>query len=440
MIVACNLWSRIDSTSCSIIKKVTQCIQRLSKVFEATRNDVNSNKRQQHEEEILFLLSECHILPSIKIPFNLTPFSKEIEELELPLHIACAVGCSFGVIQLLYHLFPPALSERSPSRSVGVLLWSDLLPIHYACISGASAKTLSFLIHRYPESRFCQASTGTSGFQRPFNFCFWRDHPLDWKPILHLIGRDTSFTASLESKGDLYFGLTVNVARIQRFIDIIKPNKKDISLFAKTNHTVNHLGVTLDESLAVEDSIVMKIHPRDENWEETLLTLESINVPMRWLEIRTKGDKGTIPRLTRCIHRFLFKESLEQVIIDAVVESEEEMNNFLKALLTEFPNLKSVGLSPRLKWFGLLVHMLEETNCSLHHVVFGPEYPQLRVQVDPLIKKKVDFCCIVNRRGRGIIKNEKSNKEDIMNCILACINDDVSILYGMLRFHPAKWL
>jgi hypothetical protein len=386
------------------------------------------------------LLSECHILPSIKIPFNLTPFSEAIEELEFPLHIACAVGCSFGIIQLLYQLFPLALSERSPSKSVGVLLWSDLLPIHYACIFGASAKTISFLIHLYPESRFCQASIGTSGFQRPFNFCFWRDHHLDWKPILHLIGRDISFVASLESKGDLYFVLQLNVARIQRFVQIVKPNKKDISLFEKTNHTVNHLGITLDESLTVEESIVMKIHPRDNDWGETLLTLESINVPMRWLEIRTKSDEGTLPRLTKCLHRFIFKESLEQVIIDAVVESEEEMIDFLAALLTEFPNLKSLGLSPRLNWFDLLVQMLEETNCSLHHVVFGPEYPQLGGQVNPLLKKKVDFCCTLNRKGRGIFKNEKSNKEDILKVILACINDDVSILYGMLRFHPAKWL
>ena len=161
-------------------------MQELISVFQATRLDIHSVHRTKHDEDILALLSECHILPSIKIPFNLTPFSDVTDEPELPLSIACAVGCSFGIIQLLYHLFPQALSQRSPTRSLeGGWLWSDVLPLHYACFYGASTTTLLFLMQRYPPSRDCRASMGTGGFQRPLNICFWRERPLlDWKPIL----------------------------------------------------------------------------------------------------------------------------------------------------------------------------------------------------------------------------------------------------------------
>jgi hypothetical protein len=373
------------------------------------------------------------------MPFNLTPIADAPDEPELPLHIACAVGCSFGVIQLIYQLFPPALWERSPSRNLGVLRWSDLLPLHYACIYGASTTTISFLVQHYPKSRHCQASIGTGGSQRPFNFCFWRDEALDWKPLLPKLGRDTSFAASLEPKGDLYFDTQPNVARIERFIQMINPDRKDISILRKTDYSVNHLGFTLDESLAVQDSLVMKLHPKDDDWGEILLTLEAMDVPMRWMEIRTQDDEGTIPRLTSCMRRFVFKGTLEQMIVDAVVETEEEMNTFLETLLTELPNLKSLGLSPGMKWFGTLVQGLAESNCSLRHVVFGPEYPRLGVQADPVTKKQVEYYCKLNQLGRGIFKNETASIEDTMKVLDSCINESVSTLYGMLRFHPAKW-
>jgi hypothetical protein len=425
-------------------KTVSRCTRQLIAAFEATRLDIEHVHRVQQDECILSVLCECHILPSLRIPFNLTPIADAPDEMELPLHIACAVGCSFGVIQLIYKLFPPALCERSPSRNLGgvvsgVLRWSDVLPIHYACIYGASVMTISFLVQHYPKSRHCQASVGTGGSQRPFNLCFWRDEDLDWKSLLPIIGRHRSFASSLEPKGDLYFDTHLNVDRIERFIQMIQPDRKDISILPKTNYSVNHLGLTLDESLDVQDSLVMKLHPKDDDWGEILLALEAMDVPMRWMEIRTKDDDGTIPRLTSCVRRFVFKETLEQMIVDAVVDTEEEMDAFLETVLSELPNLKSLGLNPGMKWFGTLVQGLAESNCSLRHVVFGPEYPRLGAQADPVTKQQVEYYCKLNQLGRGIFKKESARIEDTMKVLDSCINESVSILYGMLRFHPAKW-
>jgi len=418
---------------------VINCIQQLINVFHAVRLDENSSQRNHHDEEILSLLSHCHILPSIKIRFNLTPFGSNDDDdfKEFPLHIACAVGCSFGVTQLIYHLFPSAIFERSPTRSFGEFLWSDLLPLHYACIYGASAKTISFLIRQYPKSRHSQASIGTCGFQRPFNFCFWRDCPLEWNTLIRdMIVRDNSFVASIEAKGDIYFEKRLNVDRLEQFTQLIQPVRKDIVICAKTSHCVNHIGITLDESLAVEDSLVLKLHPKDEDWGEILLTLEAISIPIRWLEIRTGLDFGTIPKLSKCLRNFKFKGTMEQIIVDALVENEQEMNDFLETLLIEFPNVKSLGLAPSMKWFSVLVDRLKESNCSLRHVIFGPEYP---LQSDPLIKKQVDYYCTLNQLGRGIFKKDTASKEELLKVLDSCINQSVSILYGMLRFHPAKW-